>query len=201
MKLVHSSLLIAFASSVLVAAAPPSPNPGPAKIEAVSSERLDLARRFVGLTITQQKAADSFRGFEMEAATRYATAFYDEGDDAGIREAVYRVLPKLEPILQAQMPQLLDAYAQAYAREYSADELKAMVAFAGSPAGKHLLSQLNVPDSDWGIVAAQQRVANSLVPTLQEMEQEPCAKRAAARIAMGDAKAKCPLSEPETQAG
>jgi len=167
-----------------------------------TAERLALARQFVDLTMTQQKAADSFRGAEMEAATRYATAFYDAGDDAGIHEAVYRVLNKLEPTLHSQMPQVLDAYAQAYAREFSADELKTMVAFAGSSAGKHFLSQPHVLDNDWGVIGAGQRVVNSWVPMLKGMEKDICARRAAMRVAAGDAKATCPLAKAaETQTG
>jgi hypothetical protein len=209
MKLISGSLLVTLVSTTAWAAAPaaPAPTPAPAAAQeapaaALPPERLKLARQFVDLTITQQKAADSFRGFEMEAATRYATAFYDEGDDAGIHGAVYRVLNELEPTLQSQMPQLLDAYARAYAREYSVDELKTMVTFAGSSAGMRFLSQPNVLDGDWGVVAARQRVANSIVPTLQGMEKDVCAKRAAERFAMGDRKATCPLAKAaETRAG
>jgi hypothetical protein len=215
MKLVSGSFLVALISTAAWAAAPePAAAPAPAartvpsteaRIAALpvpSAERLALARQVVDLTITQQKAADSFRAFEMEAATSYATAFYDAGDNAEIQAAVYRVLNKLEPTLQSQMPQVLDAYARAYAREFSADELKTMIAFAESLAGKHFLSQPDVLNNDWGVVGARQRVSNSMVPTLQEMEKDACAKRAAMRVAAGDAKATCPLAKAaETQAG
>ena len=214
MKLISGSLLVILVSTAAWAAAPNAPAPGPPPAAAqqalapisdqspASPERLALARQFVGLTVTQQKAADSFRLFAMEAATRYATAFYDEGDNAEIQAAVYRVLNKLEPTLQAQMPQVLDAYAHAYAKAYSADELKTMVAFAGTSAGQHFLSQPNVLDGDWGVVAARQRVANAITPTLQEMAKDACAKRAADRVAMGDTKATCPLAKAaETRAG
>lgn len=209
MKLISGSLLVTLVSTAAWAAAPTAPEPAPAPsaaqqapAAALSPERLALAQQFVSLTIPPQKAADSFRLFEMEAATRYATAFYDEGDNAEIQAAVYRVLNKLEPTLQAQMPQVLDAYAHAYAKAYSADELKTMVAFAGTSAGQRLLSQPSVLDGDWGVVAARQRVANAITPTLQEMAKDACAKRAADRVAMGDTKATCPLAKAaETQAG
>jgi hypothetical protein len=100
------------------------------------------------------------------------------------------------------MPQVLDAYARAYAREFSADELKTMVAFAGSSAGKHFLSRPSVLDNDWEVVGARQRVSNSIVPVLQEMEKDVCARRAAMRVAAGDAKATCPFAKAaETRAG
>ena len=77
-----------------------------------------------------------------------------------------------------------------------------MVAFAASPAGRHFLSQPEVLPTDWGVVAARQQFMNSIVPTLEEMEKDACAKRTAQRIAAGDKKAKCLLTDkPDSAAG
>jgi hypothetical protein len=72
MKLVMSSFLIAFASSALVAEAPAHADPSPAKIEAVSPERLNLARRFVGLSMSPDVYMEQVRvGFMASTSSQF----------------------------------------------------------------------------------------------------------------------------------
>jgi hypothetical protein len=44
-------------------------------------------------------------------------------------------------------------------------------------------------------------LAAGLQPVMEKLGKEMCAEKAAQRVAMGDTKAKCPLSEPDAQAG
>ena len=199
MKLVMSSLLVAFASSALVAAAPAQADPSaPAKVEAISPERLDLARRFMAVTDTTD-ILDSYREMLFQASSA--------GEDLGAKEKakvqrrIDRYLALAGPTIRAGEPALVDAYARAYAREFSADELRQLIAFAQTPAGRHYIDRYDLLLMSDEITDAQRKLGEDLAPVMEQLGKEMCAEKAAQRVAMGDTKAKCPLSEPDTQAG
>jgi hypothetical protein len=209
MKLVSGSLLVTLVSTTAWAAAPnasPAPAPevaqGAAAAVAVSPERLDLARKFVALTLSEDKYFDLMRMGALQAASEKVLSSADGADTPPetIEQGVDMVFAKIRPVLHAQMPKLLEAYALAYAREYSADDLRGMVAFAQSPAGRHYLGNPEFILGDPGVLQAQMELQEAIEPIGQEFRKEACAKRAAERIAAGDKKATCPLSNP-TRAG
>jgi hypothetical protein len=107
----------------------------------------------------------------------------------------------MEPAIRGQIPNLTEAYTQAYAREFSAGELTELIAFAQSPAGKHYISRVDFMDADPAVLEAQQGITEAMMPVLEEMRKEACAKRAAARVAAGDKKATCPLNANPTRDG
>jgi hypothetical protein len=51
------------------------------------------------------------------------------------------------------------------------------------------------------VLEAQQGITEAMMPVLEEMRKEACAKRAAARVAAGDKKATCPLNANPTRDG
>ena len=200
MKLVMSSLLVAVASSALVAAVPAQADPTPTKVEAVSPERLELARRFMAVTDTTD-IMDSYR----EMLFQTVAAAGDDLDDAGKADAQQRIdryLTLAAPTIRAGEPALIEAYAKAYAREFSADELRQLVVFAQTPAGRHYIDRYNFLLMAPEIVDAQRKLADELAPVMEKLGKEMCAEKAAQRVAMGDTNAKCPLAAAaETKAG
>lgn len=201
MKLVTSSLMVAFASSALVVAAPApaQTDANPTMIEAISPERLNLARKFMAVTDTTD-IMDSYR----EMLFQTVAAAGDDLDDAGKADAQHRIeryLTLAAPTIRAGEPALIEAYAKAYAREFSADELRQLVAFAQTPAGRHYIDRYDFLLMAPEIVDAQRKLSDELAPVMEQLGKEMCAEKAAQRIAMGDKKAKCPLSESDTLAG
>ena len=199
MKLVVSSLLVAFASSALVAA-PAQADPSPVKVEAVASERLELARRFMAVTDTTD-TMESVREAMLQTAA-IAADDLDEDGKADVRHRVERYLAVAGPKILAAMPAINEANAQAYAREFSAEELRQLIAFAQTPAGKHYIDRYDFLLMAPEVIDAQQSLSEELQPVLENFQKEMCAEKAAQRVAMGDTKAKCPLAAAaETQAG
>lgn len=199
MKLVLSSLLIAVASSTLIAAAPAHADPAPAKVELVSAERLELARRFMAVTDTTDVI--EYTRETLLQTIAFSADELDEADKAHAQHRIDRYLAIAAPQIRAAMPALLEANAQVYAREFSADELRQLIAFAQTPAGKHYIDRYDLLLMAPEIVEAQRNLAEELGPVMEKFSKEMCAEKAAQRVAMGDAKAKCPLSDSETQAG
>ena len=202
MKLVVSSLLVAFASSAFAATTPAQADSTPGKVEAVSPERLDLARRFVSLSLTADRYMESTReAFVASTLSRFEDLETDD-DWADAEKKMGNVFAKIEPGLRERFPKLIEANAQAYAREYSAAELQQLILFAGSPAGQHYLSSREFVEEDQGVLDATQHMWEAAMPVMEELQKEMCAEKAAKRVAMGDTKAKCPLAAAaETQAG
>src|SRR5687768_8059000 len=100
------------------------------------------------------------------------------------------------------MPALLEANAQAYAREFSAEELRDLIVFAQTPAGKHYIERYDLLLMAPEVIDAQRKLSEDLQPVMENLSKEMCAEKAAQRVAMGDTKAKCPLAAAaETQAG
>lgn len=203
MKLVMSSLLVAFASSSVAVAAPNTAEPvaavAPAATTAPSAERVALAREFIALTNPTNSIVEMFRiGFWQGVSN----SIEDEAVLTEAKAGLDAYLARLEPKVREQAPPLLEAYAQVYAREYSADELRQMNAFAASPVGRRYLHSYAKLESDPAIIDAMSELMEGLTPTLEELQKEMCAEKAAKRVAMGDTKAKCPLAAAaETAAG
>jgi hypothetical protein len=123
----------------------------------------------------------------------------DEEEQASANRFFDRVFLLAQPKIREHMPAVLEASAQAYAREFSAAELRDMIAFAQTPTGKHYLARGAAVETDRGILDAQMGIWEDLAPIMQQvgtdMAKEACAKKAAARVAAGDKKAVCPLAK------
>lgn len=203
MKLVSGSLLVALVSSAAWAAAPQAPAPVTASQPAAAApaSKIELARRFVALTIPPDAMIDSMR----EGARKMTAALeeqFGDGDNPGADQGLDKFFAKLEPRIRAQMPAILEAQAQAYAREFSQGELEQLVGFAQSPAGRHYLGSLDAVEQDPAVAAASSALWNDISSALKDAAKEMCAQKAAQRLAAGDKKATCPLSQAdETAAG
>ena len=206
MKLISGSLLVALVSSAAWAAAPqPAAHAAAETVQAEdaapSAERLTLARRLIGLTLSPDEFMDIVRTSALHTATEKLVDADYKGDGSEIEKEVDRFVARMEPAIRGQIPNLTEAYAQAYAREFSAGELTELIAFAQSSAGKHYISRVDFMDADPAVLEAQQGIAEGMLPVLEEMGKEACAKKAAARVAAGDKKATCPLSANPTRDG
>ena len=197
MKLLLTSIAVALSSSTVAPAAPPQAAP----VETAQPAKIELARLFVELTMP----ADQFIAVMRASAKMVAAADFDDSGDEAAKTAADRQVDELiaaaEPKVRQWLPNIFEAYASAYAREFSAQELAQMVAFAESPAGRHYLSGSDFLDGDPGVAAANEALKKELTAVIENTAKEMCAKRAAKRLAAGDTKAKCPLSSAsETRA-
>lgn len=199
MKPVLTALWIALASSAVSAAAPDASPPAPAPArqaaadEAPSPQRLELARRLVGLADPAETMAEGVGAGFWRSASESLLDIEDEAERAAAEDQLEQLLTRLQPKIRELMPAFLDAYAQLYAREFSAEELEQMIAFAQSPAGRHYLASLAALESDPLLGEAQAKLMTGLAPILDDYRKQLCAKRAAQRLAAGDTKAKCAL--------
>lgn len=136
------------------------------------------------LTTTDEDMLKGIR-LGMESVAQ-ASGSDDEPAAGKIDEYMSLVAPKV----REYMPRINEARAQVYAHSFSAEELRQLVAFADSAAGKRYLSGMFEIENEPTVEAANE----ALMKALQDVAKEQCRKRAAHRVAAGDTKAKCPLS-------
>ena len=102
----------------------------------MSPERLNLARRFVGLSMSPDVYMEQVRvGFMASTSSQFDEL--ETNDRVEAQNRLGKIYGRIEPGIRAGLPKLFEAYSKAYAREYSADELQQMIAFADTPAGRH----------------------------------------------------------------
>ena len=79
-------------------------------------------------------------------------------NDPGIQQIIDahlgRMAQRLQPVTEQHIPDLLEATAQAYAREFSPAELDQIAAFAKTPAGARYMSRSSAVLGDPAITAA-----------------------------------------------
>jgi hypothetical protein len=211
MKLLFSSLAILLATSAVSAAAQqaatadaaPVAQPGPASSpsDRPSEERLSLARQLMALTMPADSELQQMKDLSVQAAsidTGDGTSADDRAEEAQFME---RLIVKAAPVIHMHMLSIRDVTAFVYAREFSASELQTMISFAETPAGKHYFAREHFVDLDPAIVEQMMMLRDAMKPIMFDVRKELCQEATARRIAAGDKKATCPLSQPDSAQG
>jgi hypothetical protein len=197
MKILLASVLLLLASTPGLAAAAPAPGMPTSPQVADNAERLELARQFVALSQPASDLFDMVRQSAKAAAAEQIDPDADEAERAEVEKRIEMLLAKVEPKFNARRPAIVEAYAQAYARQFSAVELGAMVAFGSSAAGKHYLSSTVAIETDPVVAVANQSLSDTLFSVLDDYRKQSCAEHAQQRVAMGDKTAVCPLTKAD----
>jgi hypothetical protein len=167
-----------------------------------SLERQELGRRFIALAVSPDDYLATMREGMAQGLREHFGASPDEGTKAETEKFMARFLALYEPKVRERLPNILEAYAQVYAREFSADELRGMIDFAETPAGRHYFARHIRLDGDPAVIMQEEGLQDDALPIMQQMEKEQCQARTAQRIAAGDKKAHCPLADkPDSAAG
>lgn len=187
----HLSYLLTLALAAAqpaLAAAPAAGDPRPVDA-AVDAQALGLARQFVAI-------AEQGRVEAMLAGLRIGVASGLDAMEAGPQRASFereldKAIAAAEPELKRQAPMMMEVYAQAYARAYSAAELRELIAFASSPAGRRYLTDNSAVEMDEAVSEAEMEMQNQLMPLFGKIAKMMCEHKAAAQFAGGDKTAKC----------
>ena len=202
MRIFLASVSFLLATSASIAATPPAPpappTAAPAAPAALSTERLDLARRFVVLRNQDHEFIDLMRQGFWSGAMPFLAAIADDDKRAAATDQATEMFAKLEPTIRKRIPMVSETYARAYAARFSTAELKELVAFGSTPTGKHFLASILALEADPSVSEAAITVMEELTPALMEFQKQACIQHTQQRIAMGDKKATCPLSQGDS---
>lgn len=152
-------------------------------------QALPLAREFIALLYPDAARASLE---QLRTSTSVSLEMIaDRKQRLAASNAIERIVAKATPIVERRMPALMDAYAAAYAREYSVDELRQLIAFGATPAGKHFLDNRTFADKDPAVNTASSALSEEIMPLFEDFTKVMCRQAAEARLAAGDKNAKC----------
>ena len=194
MKRLAISLALALATTTAAAAAPEGSTPEVVASTAPSNAKLELARRFVGLsTSSDEYAEEMLDGVDAMVAT-LVEEYEDDPHQQAVSLAMDDLLTRTKTKVRALAPLMFEATAQAYAREFSKDELRQLIAFTESPVGQHYASSMAVIAEDPAVIAAQDALYSAMDEITEEVGRELCTRSHDLQIASGEGEP-CPYAE------
>jgi hypothetical protein len=96
----------------------------------------------------------------------------DKHFQALMDRSTQRMWDEVKPIMNAALPDIFEGMAHAYAREFSTDDLSALLAFVKTPAGQHFFERGPNILKDPDVQAAQQRMLAQLAGKLPEIMRQ-----------------------------
>ena len=96
----------------------------------------------------------------------------DKDFQAVMNRSTQRMWDEMKPIMNAALPDIFESMARAYAREFSTDDLNALLAFVKTPAGQHFFERAPMILKDPDVQAANQRMTAQLLGKLPQIMQE-----------------------------
>lgn len=100
---------------------------------------------------------------------------------------------KIGGITAKHAPRILEVTACAYARELTVEKFQALITFAQTPAGEHLLELSSPVGNDDEIADAYIAYGKELEDPMNSLSRIMCQHATQARIAAGDTNEKCTL--------
>lgn len=96
----------------------------------------------------------------------------DKDFDALLDRSMQRMQDEMKATINAALPDYFESFARAYAREFSRDDLQAILAFVKTPAGERYFQRLPALLQDPEIQAANQRLMAQLANKLPTIQRE-----------------------------
>lgn len=165
--------MLALAASPALAKAP-DPDPVPAKAaDAIQPERLAEARRTVDLAFPPDEREAMFVAAQSSVVEQEREVFLaklknDPGALAIVNRHVDAQLAEIRKLTLAHIPTMMEAIAHAYAREFSVEELRAISAFAASPAGHRYITRSTALLADPDVAEANKQLFRAAQPIIEQ---------------------------------
>ena len=162
-------------------AAPATASPAPVDPAPVDPAALATAREIIRIGFPEDRRAAMFGNATDALSTQMrATMMRDLDNNPGAKAIVDRhldaYLAKGKLVLAAHIPALMDAFAVAYAHEFSRAELADLLAFVRTPTGVHFLTRSASLLSDPAVAAANSAYLRELQPLIGRMRDEMLAE-------------------------
>jgi hypothetical protein len=165
-------------TSVPVIVAPRVATAPAAKATAVDPAALALAHQILDIGFPAEKRSQMFASVmdslirQSRTATESLGLTNDKDLQALMNRSTQRMWDQMKPIMNAALPDIFDSMARAYAREFSTDDLSAILAFVKTPAGQHYFERASNILKDPDVQAANQRMLVQLMGKLPEIARQ-----------------------------
>ena len=157
-----------------------------------SREALGLARQFASMFYPAEQQTGWIE--ELRAGPPEDYIIQDVALRHDLRGKAEKTAVKLTRIVELRLPELMDAYAHSYAREYSESELRDLIAFAATSSGRHFMHDMDFADGDEAVTAVRDEMSGEMAPILEDLQKAICQAATEVRVAAGETEAKCSMS-------
>lgn len=179
MKLFIGSCAVA----MLLVAAPADAQPHVAPIAAAKPAPLDpasiaIAQQILEIAFPPAKRSQMYASIMdsiVEQSRKSMEAEGGSGDkqfDALVNRSVDRMYAEMTATLNDSIPDVFASFARAYARDFSRDDLDAILAFVKTPAGQRYFQRAPYMLKDPDVQAAMQRSMTQLAKKLPEIQKD-----------------------------
>ena len=149
-----------------------------AKAAAVDPAALALAHQILDIGFPAEKRSQMF-GSVMDSlmrqsrkATENLGLTKDKDLQALMNRSTQRMWDQMKPIMNAALPDIFESMAHAYARQFSTDDLTALLAFVKTPDGQHFFERAALILKDPDVQAANQRMVAQLMGKMPEIARQ-----------------------------
>lgn len=175
---VLSAVLVVVSAPAIAAPAPIPAPPTKANTRPVDPIALGLAHQILAIGIPVEKRSRMFTSV-MDSISDQARKngeslglTNDKDFQAVLDRSQQRMWNEFKPIMNAELPNIYESMARAYARLFSIDDLNALLAFVKTPAGQHFFERSPTIIEDPDLQAAQQRMMAQLMTKLPDIMRE-----------------------------
>ena len=162
-----NQILTPMLAALFVVAAPVSaaPQPAPkANPTEVDPRALAIAHQILAIGIPAEKRSQMFTSVldslseQVRKSAAGLSPTKDKDFQAILDRSTQRLWDGMKPIMNAALPDIFESMARAYARDFSVDDLNALLAFVKTPAGQHFFERSPLILKDPDVQASQQRM-------------------------------------------
>ncbi len=146
MKKILGPVLAALLIGAISVSAQAQPASGP-KAEGVNPARLAVALQILAIGMPPEKRSQLFGSLvdslveQSRKSSESLGLTKDKDFQAVMDRSTQRMWDEMKPIMNAALPDIFENMARAYAREFSIDDLNALLAFVKTPAGQHFFER------------------------------------------------------------
>src|SRR4051812_28805671 len=152
--------------------------PAAPKAAGVDPASLAVAHQILATGIPPEKRSQMFGSVvdslvEQSRKSNESLGFTKDKDFQAVMDrSTQRLWDEMKPVMNAALPDIFDSMARAYAREFSIDDLNALLAFVKTPAGQHFFERAPMILKDPDVQAANQRMLAQFRGRMPEIMRE-----------------------------
>ena len=175
-------MILGCALGALLAAGTPvsaaSPPQAQSKTTAVDPTALAIAHHILAIGFPAEKRSQMLSSVldslndQVRKSAQNSGLTKDKDLQAILDRSTQRMWDAMKPVVNAALPDIFESMARAYAREFSVDDLNALLRFVETPAGQRFIERGPLIMQDPDVQASQQRMMAQMTGKLPEIIRE-----------------------------
>jgi hypothetical protein len=152
--------------------------PAEPKMTAVDPAALAIAHQILAIGFPAEKRSQMFSSVldsitdQVRKSAPNLGLTKDKDLQALLDRSNQRMWDAMKPVMNAALPDIFESMARAYAREFSVDDLNALLRFVETPAGQRFMERAPLIMKDPDVQAAQQRMMAQMMGKLPEIMRQ-----------------------------